>query len=54
MHTMQGAWIGWSGSPESSSEPFDADGMRLVPVELSVEDVADYYEGFANDTMWPL
>jgi len=54
MHTTQGAWIGWSGSPDSSSEPFDADGMRLVPVELSVEDVADYYEGFANDTLWPL
>lgn len=57
MHATEGAWVGWSGSPADTAddpEPFDADGMRLVPVPLSAEDVADYYEGFANDTLWPL
>ncbi len=54
MRTTLGAWVGWSGAPDGDTEPFDADGMRLVPVRLSAEEVADYYEGFANDTLWPL
>jgi alpha,alpha-trehalose-phosphate synthase [UDP-forming] len=54
MRDAEGAWIGWSGSTDGETEPFDADGMHLVPVRLSAEDVADYYEGFANDTLWPL
>ena len=49
-----GAWVGWSGSPDVDREPFDADGMHLVPVPLTTDEVADYYEGFANDTLWPL
>ncbi len=28
--------------------------MQLVPVRLSAEDVAEYYEGFSNATLWPL
>ena len=28
--------------------------MRLVPVELSTEEVSEYYEGFSNATLWPL
>jgi trehalose 6-phosphate synthase len=28
--------------------------MRLVPVELSGDDVELYYEGFSNATLWPL
>ena len=28
--------------------------MHLVPVPLSADEVADYYEGFSNDTLWPL
>jgi alpha,alpha-trehalose-phosphate synthase [UDP-forming] len=28
--------------------------MRLVGVSLSAEEVRDYYEGFSNDTLWPL
>lgn len=54
MQGADGAWVGWSGSPGEAAEPFDADGMHLVPVGLSEEEVADYYEGFANDTLWPL
>ena len=54
MSEAHGAWIGWSGSADLEAEPFEADGVHLVPVTLSTEDVADYYEGFANDTLWPL
>jgi len=54
MQEKHGAWVGWAGAPDHESEPFDADGLRLVPVPLSTEDIEDYYEGFANDTLWPL
>jgi trehalose 6-phosphate synthase len=49
-----GAWVGWGGSADLELEPFDADDMRLVPVKLSQDDLTFYYEGFSNDTLWPL
>lgn len=54
MQEADGAWVGWSGAPDLASEPFDADGMRLVPVTLSANEIERYYEGFSNDTLWPL
>lgn len=49
-----GAWVGWGGSADLELDPFDADDMRLVPVKLSEDDLTYYYEGFSNDTLWPL
>ncbi len=54
MRTTEGAWVGWPGRADLDIEPFDFDGMRLVPVPLSGEDIELYYEGFSNDTIWPL
>ena len=54
MQSTHGAWVGWSGSAGEAPEPFDADGKHLVPVPLSQQEIADYYEGFSNDTLWPL
>ena len=54
MQGHQGAWIGWTGSADEKVDPFDDDGMHLVPVMLSAEDVRLYYEGFSNATLWPL
>jgi alpha,alpha-trehalose-phosphate synthase [UDP-forming] len=54
MQKADGVWVGWSGAPGEAPEPFDADGMRLVGVPLSEEEIADYYEGFSNATLWPL
>ncbi|HEY3563244.1 MAG TPA: trehalose-6-phosphate synthase [Kribbella sp.] len=54
MQRHQGAWIGWTGSPDEKVDPFDDNGMHLVPVMLSAEDVQLYYEGFSNATLWPL
>lgn len=50
----RGAWIGWPGVPDADAEPIDEDGLRMFPVRLSEQDVADYYEGFSNATLWPL
>jgi alpha,alpha-trehalose-phosphate synthase [UDP-forming] len=54
MQKADGAWVGWSGAPDLAHEPFDAEGMRLVPVTLSADEIERYYEGFSNDTLWPL
>ncbi|CAN3130924.1 alpha,alpha-trehalose-phosphate synthase (UDP-forming) [Mycobacterium sp. smrl_JER01] len=60
LRRRHGAWIGWPGMPEdaddpnAATEPIEQDGMTLVPVRLSAQDVAEYYEGFSNATLWPL
>ena len=55
MHRAEGgAWVGWPGKPGLDVEPFDFEGTWLIPVTLSDEDVEQYYEGFSNDTIWPL
>jgi trehalose 6-phosphate synthase len=54
MAQTKGAWVGWGGSPGLELEPFDVDGTELVPVMLTETDVERYYEGFSNDTLWPL
>jgi alpha,alpha-trehalose-phosphate synthase [UDP-forming] len=54
MRSVDGAWVGWSGSPGVAERPCDVEGMHLVSVGLSSEEVEDYYEGFANSTLWPL
>jgi len=54
MRASDGAWIGWAGAPDIDVEPFTADEIALVPVRLSALEVERYYEGFSNDTLWPL
>ena len=54
MRARGGAWIGWSGRPDLDFDPFDSAGIRVVPVRLSAHEVENYYEGFSNDTLWPL
>lgn len=54
MRDADGAWVGWPGQPDVSLDPFEFEGTRLIPVTLTAEDVELYYEGFSNDTIWPL
>lgn len=54
MRHHDGAWIGWHGAPEEKLRPFTHEGLYLVPVRLSQDDVRQYYEGFSNATLWPL
>ncbi|MBU8810873.1 alpha,alpha-trehalose-phosphate synthase (UDP-forming) [Mycolicibacterium goodii] len=54
LRKRRGSWIGWAGVPDSDEEPIVQDGMQLHPVRLSADDVAKYYEGFSNATLWPL
>ena len=41
-------------APTRSAGSLRHDGMHLVPVPLTAEDVERYYEGFSNATLWPL
>jgi trehalose 6-phosphate synthase len=54
MHNHHGAWVGWHGAPDEELAGFENDGLQLVPVCLSSNEVAEYYEGFSNATLWPL
>ena len=54
MRQVDGAWVGWPGQADLDAEPFTMDGIRLIPVALSAAEVEEYYEGFSNDTIWPL
>lgn len=54
MRANDGAWIGWSGGTQKDLEPFVEDGLTLVPVPMTAEEVEEFYEGFSNATLWPL
>ncbi|SNV20050.1 Trehalose-phosphate synthase [Dermatophilus congolensis] len=54
MRNRSGAWVGWAGDPGEAPAPFDDEGMHLHPIALSAEEVKAYYEGFSNDTLWPI
>ena len=54
MRRRHGAWVGWHGAADEEVEPFEHEGLTLEPVRLSSSEVEDYYEGFANATLWPL
>jgi trehalose 6-phosphate synthase len=53
-----GMWFGWSGriDPEESGRirKQQARDIDYITIDLSEQDHADYYNGFANRTLWPL
>ncbi|OBH89427.1 trehalose-6-phosphate synthase [Mycobacterium sp. E2733] len=58
LRRQRGAWVGWAGVAEeetdSEDEPIVQEDLELRPVRLSADDIAQYYEGFSNATLWPL
>jgi trehalose 6-phosphate synthase len=53
-----GFWFGWSGeeAAEPSAEPDvqTHDGVTTATIDLPPQDVEEYYNGYANQTLWPL
>ena len=51
-------WIGWPGSTVTGEEQVqvteDLAARNLLPVFLTQDEIEDYYEGFSNETLWPL
>jgi trehalose 6-phosphate synthase len=58
LRRRSGAWVGWPGITDDQAdvgeEPIEQEDLQLHPVSLSADDVAEYYEGFSNATLWPL
>ncbi len=53
-----GSWLGWPGIP-GPVDMHQADQMpdlpyQLVPVHISEQEHEEYYQGFANEILWPL
>jgi len=53
-----GIWFGWSGevvsAPQSGPELFQSGKLTYATIDLSQRDFEEYYNGFANSTLWPL
>jgi trehalose 6-phosphate synthase len=49
-----GSWVGWAGAEGGSSQAFEHDGMSIHPVPLTRTEIDRFYEGFSNETLWPL
>jgi trehalose 6-phosphate synthase/phosphatase len=55
-----GTWVGWSGITRDDARDGDGvrqareSGFRIAEVPLSSLDIAAYYSGFSNRTVWPL
>lgn len=50
-------WVGWPGTAEGVDERTvraELLPQKLVPVTLTDEQVEEFYNGFCNDTIWPL
>lgn len=54
MRSGDGVWIGWPGGTDQKLKPFEIDGLPLVPMTMTADDIEQYYEGFSNGTLWPL
>ena len=58
LRKYEGLWFGWSGE---TVEQFtgelnieDRAGVTVATVDLEPQDVDEYYNGYANKTLWPL
>jgi len=52
-------WFGWSGrtnelAPGMIPERHRAGGIELLTIDMTGEELAGYYHGFANQCLWPL
>nr|MBA2560831.1 trehalose-6-phosphate synthase [Propionibacteriales bacterium] len=54
LRQRDGVWIGWPGDTLDSYEQFEANGLSLVPIEISPREIEEYYDGMSNATLWPL
>jgi len=58
LREYSGLWFGWSGktTPEFTGQLAmqKIDGVTVATVDLEDADVDEYYNGYANKTLWPL
>ena len=55
MHESSGGlWVGYPGTDPSDAIRRELKSRNLVPVDIDPQDYSDYYDGYANDAIWPL
>jgi trehalose 6-phosphate synthase len=58
LREYRGIWFGWSGNrTEEFTGHIDfqrCDGVTSATIDLEEQDVEEYYNGYANRTLWPL
>ncbi|MBB3042144.1 trehalose-6-phosphate synthase [Nocardioides soli] len=54
LRANDGIWIGWPGGADGDTAPFEAEGLDLVPISMTPQEIEEFYEGFSNATLWPL
>ena len=54
----KGLWFGWSGEPTDrftgEIDFRDVRGVCTATIDLEEQDIEEYYNGYANRTLWPL
>jgi len=51
-------WVGWPGNDVENKEQRadiidELQSLKMAPVFLTKKDIAEFYEGFSNETIWP-
>ncbi len=58
LREYSGVWFGWSGNatPAYTNQLSmqRVDGVTVATIDLEEQDIEEYYNGFANRTLWPL
>lgn len=59
LKNRQGLWFGWSGKQSESGRTGNistqtSDDVTTATIDLSERDIEEYYNGYANSTLWPL
>ncbi|MEE4289756.1 MAG: trehalose-6-phosphate synthase [Erythrobacter sp.] len=53
-----GTWFGWSGEEvETATDSVHlqgSDGVTIATIDLTPQEIGEYYNGYANSTLWPL
>jgi trehalose 6-phosphate synthase len=58
LRESRGIWVGWSGETTETFTgqiAFNEDaGVKTATIDLEDQDIDEYYNGYANKTLWPL
>ncbi|NNC53031.1 MAG: trehalose-6-phosphate synthase [Erythrobacter sp.] len=59
LKSRKGLWFGWSGEESDTGRTGNIatqtnDGVTTATIDLSQRDIEEYYNGYANSTLWPL
>ena len=58
LKNRKGMWVGWSGKaadePADASQAVELNKVAYVLIDLSKNDIQEYYNGLANSVLWPI